>query len=92
MSSWPPSRRSSIPELVVLGGGIGANADVLLPRLERAVARLTPAAPADRRSATLGADAIVLGAIATALETARDLVFTERAGDGRLVRRPRVET
>jgi predicted NBD/HSP70 family sugar kinase len=71
------------PELVILGGGIGANAELLLPRLERAVARLTPLRPPVVLS-TLGADAIVLGAIATALDAARDLVFTERAGDGRL--------
>jgi predicted NBD/HSP70 family sugar kinase len=71
------------PGLVVLGGGIGANADVLLPQLEDAVAALTPLRPPVVLS-DLGADAIVLGAIATALETARELVFTERAGDGRL--------
>jgi predicted NBD/HSP70 family sugar kinase len=70
------------PELVVLGGGIGANADVLLPHLERAVERLTPLRVPVALS-RLGHDAIVLGAIATALDTARDLVFTERAGDGR---------
>jgi predicted NBD/HSP70 family sugar kinase len=70
------------PELVVLGGGIGANADVLLPHLERAVERLTPLQVRVALS-ELGHDAIVLGAIATALDTARDLVFTERAGDGR---------
>ena len=71
------------PELIVLGGGIGANADVLLPHLQDAVAALTPLRPPVVLSA-LGADAIVLGAIATALDTARDLVFSERAGDGRL--------
>jgi predicted NBD/HSP70 family sugar kinase len=70
------------PELIVLGGGIGANADVLLPHLERAVAALTPLRPPIALS-ELGAEAIVLGAIATALDTARDLVFSERAGDGR---------
>jgi hypothetical protein len=46
------------------------------------VARLTPLRPPVVLS-DLGHDAIVLGAIATALDTARDLVFTERAGDGR---------
>ena len=71
------------PEVVILGGGIGANAALLLPRLERAVAQLTPLRPPVVLSA-LGADAIVLGAIATALDTARDLVFSERAGDGRM--------
>jgi predicted NBD/HSP70 family sugar kinase len=72
------------PQVVILGGGIGANAELLLPRLQGAVARLTPLRPPVLLS-TLGADAIVLGAIATALDAARDLVFTERAGDGRMV-------
>jgi predicted NBD/HSP70 family sugar kinase len=71
------------PEVVILGGGIGANADLLLPRLERAVAQITPLRLPVVLS-TLGADAIVLGAIATALDAARDVVFTERAGDGRM--------
>jgi predicted NBD/HSP70 family sugar kinase len=71
------------PGLVVLGGGIGANADVLLPQLEAAVTALTPLRPPVVLS-ELGADAIVLGAIATALDTARELVFSERAGDGRI--------
>jgi predicted NBD/HSP70 family sugar kinase len=71
------------PELVVLGGGIGANGDVLLGPLQEAVAALTPLRPPVILS-ELGADAILLGAIATALDTARELVFTERAGDGRL--------
>jgi predicted NBD/HSP70 family sugar kinase len=69
------------PHLVVLGGGIGANADVLLPLLEREVERLTPLRPPIAVS-ELGHDAIVLGAIATALDTGRDLVFQQRAGDG----------
>jgi predicted NBD/HSP70 family sugar kinase len=72
------------PGLVVLGGGIGANADVLLPHLQTAVAALTPLRPPVVLSA-LGADAIVLGAIATALDAARELVFSERAGDGRIL-------
>jgi predicted NBD/HSP70 family sugar kinase len=70
------------PELIVLGGGIGANADVLLPLLERAVEGLTPLRPPVVLS-ELGSQAIVLGAIATALDVARDLVFQQRAGDGR---------
>jgi predicted NBD/HSP70 family sugar kinase len=72
------------PALVVLGGGVGANADILLGHLEDAVAALTPLRPPVALSA-LGTDAILLGAIATALDTARELVFIERAGDGRLV-------
>lgn len=71
------------PELVVLGGGIGVNGDVLLGHLEEAVAALTPLRPPVVLS-ELGTDAILLGAIATSLDAARELVFIERAGDGRL--------
>src|SRR3954469_4534669 len=65
------------PEFIVLGGGIGGSADLLRPRVE---ARLTELTPLETRveESELGQDAIVLGAIATALETARDLVFAER--------------
>ena len=70
------------PELVVLGGGIGRNLDLLQePLLERLHA-LTPLRPRLAVSA-LGNDAVLLGAIATGLDLARDLVFQRRAGDGR---------
>jgi predicted NBD/HSP70 family sugar kinase len=65
------------PEFVVLGGGIGGSADLLVPRVEERLRRLTPLETRVEAS-ELGHDAIVLGAIATALETARDLVFTAR--------------
>jgi predicted NBD/HSP70 family sugar kinase len=67
------------PEFIVLGGGVGANVDLLRPRLEERLARLTPLRPRVAES-ELGQDAIVLGAIATALDTARELVFEQRAG------------
>jgi predicted NBD/HSP70 family sugar kinase len=70
------------PNLVILGGGIGSNAELLLPHLEAAVEQLTPLRLPITLS-TLGPDAILLGALSTALTTAHDLVFTERAGDGR---------
>jgi predicted NBD/HSP70 family sugar kinase len=65
------------PEFIVLGGGIGGSADILRPRVQSHLAELTPLATEIEES-ELGQDAIVLGAIATALETARELVFTER--------------
>ena len=69
------------PEFVLLGGGIGSNIDLLRPPLERRLAELTPLAPPVAEG-ELGQDAIVLGAVASALDTARDLVFEERAGLG----------
>ncbi len=67
------------PEFVLLGGGIGSNIDLLRPPLERRLAELTPLAPPVAEG-ELGHDAIVLGAVASALDTARDLVFEQRAG------------
>jgi predicted NBD/HSP70 family sugar kinase len=69
------------PQLIVLGGGIGGNVDLLHPRLEERLATLTPLAPRVAEG-ELGQDAVVLGAVATALETASQLVFDERAGLG----------
>jgi predicted NBD/HSP70 family sugar kinase len=67
------------PEFVLLGGGVGSNVDLLHPPLERRLAELTPLAPPVAQG-ELGQDAIVLGAVASALDTARDLVFEQRAG------------
>ena len=67
------------PEFVLLGGGVGSNTDLLRPPLERRLAELTPLAPPVAEG-ELGPDATVLGAVASALDTARDLVFEQRAG------------
>jgi predicted NBD/HSP70 family sugar kinase len=67
------------PEFVLLGGGVGSNIDLLRPPLEQRLAELTPLAPPVAEG-ELGQDAIVLGAVASALDTARDLVFEQRAG------------
>lgn len=65
------------PEFIVLGGGIGGSSDLLRPRIEGQLRELTPLETHVEES-ELGQDAIVLGAIATALETAREIVFEER--------------
>jgi predicted NBD/HSP70 family sugar kinase len=65
------------PEVVVLGGGVGSNVDLLGPRLEERLRELTPLEARVEQS-MLGNDAILLGAIATALDTARELVFSAR--------------
>jgi predicted NBD/HSP70 family sugar kinase len=67
------------PEFVLLGGGVGSNIDLLRPPLERRLAELTPLAPPVMEG-ELGQDATVLGAVASALDTARDRVFEQRAG------------
>jgi predicted NBD/HSP70 family sugar kinase len=65
------------PEFIVLGGGIGGSADLLRPRIEHQLHEMTPLETRVEES-ELGQDAIVLGAIATALGTAREIVFEER--------------
>jgi len=70
------------PEMVVLGGGIGHNVDLLRGPLEHQLHEITPLRPRIVAS-ELGEDVVLLGAVATALEVARDLVFQQRAGDGR---------
>jgi predicted NBD/HSP70 family sugar kinase len=65
------------PALVVIGGGIGTNTDLLQPPLERALSRTIPTAP-PIVAGELGEAAVLTGAIATALDTARDLVFERR--------------
>lgn len=63
------------PELVILGGGIGRNGDLLLEPIERELRQLLPFRPRVLISA-LGEDAVLQGAIATALDAARERVFT----------------
>ena len=61
-------------ELVILGGGVGGNADLLLAPVERRLRTLSPMRPRLAVSA-LGEDAVLQGAVATALEVARQRLF-----------------
>jgi predicted NBD/HSP70 family sugar kinase len=65
------------PELVVLGGGVGRNLDVLGDAIARRIAELGPLRPRIVAS-ELGDGGVLLGAVARALDVARDLLF-ERA-------------
>ncbi len=63
------------PELVVLGGGVGAGGgDLLVPLLRSAMTSISPFAPRLEVS-TLGADAVIAGAKATGLRMALDRVL-----------------
>lgn len=62
------------PELVILGGPIGRQGDLLLEPVERELAARSPFRPRIEASA-LGDDAEIHGAIARALESAEDLLF-----------------
>ena len=68
------------PALIVIGGGIGRNIDLLQGPLEQHLYKITrlhpPIAPSK-----LGEDAVLMGALATALEVARNLIFQQRATD-----------
>ncbi|MFS8096159.1 ROK family protein [Lentzea alba] len=62
------------PELVVLGGGVGSNVDLLLAPMEAALRTMTPLSPRIA-AGSLGDGAVLSGAIAMGLEAARELVF-----------------
>ncbi|WP_344661016.1 ROK family transcriptional regulator [Catenulispora subtropica] len=62
------------PELVVLGGGIGDSADLLLDPLREALERMTPLVP-ELAASELGANAVLQGALASGVGTVRRLVF-----------------
>jgi predicted NBD/HSP70 family sugar kinase len=72
------------PELVILGGGIGRNGDLLVEPIERELRQLLPFRPRVAVSA-LGEDAVLRGAVATALGIARDHVFARQPAGQRHV-------
>ncbi|HUA10651.1 MAG TPA: ROK family transcriptional regulator [Solirubrobacteraceae bacterium] len=65
------------PGLVILGGGIGSNGDLLLDPLRAILARALPYPPALTTS-ELGRDAVLGGALALGLVQARDWSFAKR--------------
>jgi predicted NBD/HSP70 family sugar kinase len=68
------------PERVVLGGGVGSNGDLLIKPMEKRLRALLRLPPPQIVVSSLGDDAVVLGALATALETARETVFSRIVG------------
>ncbi len=69
------------PELVIIGGGIGRQGDLLLEPVQREVAALSPFRPRIEVS-VLGDDAEIHGAIALSLQSAHDLLFDRMRGRG----------
>jgi predicted NBD/HSP70 family sugar kinase len=63
------------PELVVLGGGIGSNGDLLLAPLREMLSEALPYPPAVQTS-ELGRDAVLSGALALGVADARDWSFS----------------
>jgi predicted NBD/HSP70 family sugar kinase len=67
------------PELIVLSGGMGTNADLLREPMERALHAFTPLVPKIVQG-ELGEDAVLAGAISVGLRTTEGLVFEHRVG------------
>jgi predicted NBD/HSP70 family sugar kinase len=65
------------PGLIVLAGGVGRNADLLAGPMRAELAATIPRVP-EIVGGHLGDDAVLVGAIATAMDTAWDLVFARR--------------
>jgi predicted NBD/HSP70 family sugar kinase len=65
------------PELVVLGGGLGANGDLLLDPVRALLREWMPYPPRVEIS-SLGESAVLMGALATGLQSALDNVFENR--------------
>jgi predicted NBD/HSP70 family sugar kinase len=65
------------PGMIVLAGGIGRNADLLVDPIRRELAHTIAVVP-DIVGGHLGEDAVLVGAIASAKDTAWDLVFDRR--------------
>lgn len=71
------------PELVIMGGGIGRNGDLLLDPIRREVAALSPIRPRIEVS-QLGIDAELMGAVTMALGVARDRLFARAETKGEI--------
>jgi predicted NBD/HSP70 family sugar kinase len=65
------------PELVVLGGGLGMNGDLLLEPVRALLREWLPYPPRVEIS-SLGESAVLMGAVATGLQSALDNVFVNR--------------
>jgi predicted NBD/HSP70 family sugar kinase len=66
------------PELVVLGGGVGRNVAMLGDAISRRIEELGPLRPAIVASA-LGDSGVLRGAVARALDVARDRLFSRQS-------------
>jgi predicted NBD/HSP70 family sugar kinase len=71
------------PALVVLGGGIGMNGDLLLEPVRALLGEWLPYPPRVEIS-SLGESAVLMGAVATGLQSALDNVFVNRPSHPRV--------
>ena len=64
------------PPLIILGGGVGRNGDLLLGPIRRDLERRLPLAPPETRISRLGIDAPLQGAVADGLARSREAAFS----------------
>lgn len=65
------------PGLIVIGGGVGGNADLLLDPTKEVLDDLLALSPPPIEMSMLGRDAVVLGGLAAGLDRARDDVLAQ---------------
>jgi predicted NBD/HSP70 family sugar kinase len=65
------------PGLIVIGGGVGGNADLLLEPTQRLLGELLALSPPPIEMSVLGRDAVILGGLAAGLDRARDDVLAQ---------------
>jgi predicted NBD/HSP70 family sugar kinase len=70
------------PELIVMGGGIGRNGDLLIGPMTERLKALAPLTPPRIALSALGDDAALLGAVATGLSRVREVVITRATAMG----------
>jgi predicted NBD/HSP70 family sugar kinase len=78
---WPIGAVADV-NLVVLGGGIGANGDLLLASVRAHLSRWLPYPPRVEVS-SLGEAAVLMGALAVGLDAARHNVFANRRAEAK---------
>jgi predicted NBD/HSP70 family sugar kinase len=66
------------PELVILGGGVGANGDLLMEPVQRRVTEISPFRPRIEAT-TLREEATLYGSVFMALQAAQELLFDRSA-------------
>ncbi len=65
------------PALIVLGGGVGSNVDVLLEPIHSRLTDLLALVPPPIEVSAVGRESVVLGGLAAGLDLARDIVLTQ---------------
>jgi predicted NBD/HSP70 family sugar kinase len=65
------------PGLIVLGGGVGSNVDVLLEPIQQRLGELLALEPPPIKVSAVGRESVVLGGLAAGLDVARDMVLAQ---------------